>query len=130
MTWLSATFSAHQTLRLLEEHYLSGLQAEEQARKLAKEAADAARREDEKAARAAAAAQYRDADWIAESAPDESRSDKRASFPMCSLLRQGTSGAGMPIGHVSLRCLLTDPHTRIHVLQCWGCCTTLGKLSL
>ena len=52
------------------------MQAEEQAKKLAKEAADAARREAEKASRAAAAAQYRDAEWIAESAADDSVSDE------------------------------------------------------
>jgi len=55
--------------------HILGPQADEQAKKLEKEAADAERREAEKAARAAAAAQYRDAEWIAEAEADESDSD-------------------------------------------------------
>jgi hypothetical protein len=66
------------------------VQAEEQAKKLAKEAADAARREEEKAARAAAAAQYRDAEWIAESSPDDSRS------AICRHSRLLANTAGVP----------------------------------
>ena len=127
-------------------------QADEQAKKLAKEAADAERREAEKAARAAAAAQYRDAEWIAEAEADgDSGSDgeeaaelvafacelcdKRfkseaafANHERCAASRLNTLASG----HPGLACLardLTQPaKIRFRLLQGCGCTLSTTKL--